>query len=298
MQTRFLTSMDTLAANLRPALQPYLDDPHFPAMLTAAQAETVKQTCGLDDDQLAGALLPLAAACALTPISHFNVGALVRGKSGHLYFGANIEFPGAPLQQTVHAEQCAITHAWLSGESGLTAIYVNHTPCGHCRQFMNELHDGASLPIHLPGRPLRNLADYLPDAFGPGDLGITHFLMDKQDHDYRLSHADSLTQAALKAARQSHAPYSQSHSGVALETVTGAIYSGRYAENAAFNPSMAPLQAALIMMNMSGCNFQEIHRVVLVETADTAVSQWDATRTLLNALGCQDINRLCCILTS
>ncbi len=66
---------------------------------------------------------------------------------------------------TVHAEQSAISHAWLSGEKALAAITVNYTPCGHCRQFMNELNSGLDLRIHLPGREAHALRDYLPDAF-------------------------------------------------------------------------------------------------------------------------------------
>ena len=34
----------------------------------------------------------------------------------------------------------------------LSAITVNYTPCGHCRQFMNELNSGLQLRINLPGR--------------------------------------------------------------------------------------------------------------------------------------------------
>lgn len=63
-----------------------------------------------------------------------------------------MEFLGATMQQTVHAEQSAISHAWLRGEKALRAITVNYTPCGHCRQFMNELNSGLELRINLPGR--------------------------------------------------------------------------------------------------------------------------------------------------
>ena len=111
MHPRFHTAFSALPATLQSALRPYLDVPDFPAMFTAEQAAAIRTGCGLDDDALAFALLPLAAACSLTPISHFHVGAIARGQSGNLYFGANMEFSGAPLQQTVHAEQCAVTHA-------------------------------------------------------------------------------------------------------------------------------------------------------------------------------------------
>lgn len=200
----------------------------FPAMLTAADVAQIKQATGLDDDALAFALLPLAAACSVTPISHFNVGAVARGISGNLYFGANMEFAGAPMQQTVHAEQSAVTHAWLRGETRLASITVNYTPCGHCRQFMNELTSGTALDIHLPDRDVATLGDYLPHSFGPKDLDITT-LADNYT-TVTLESNDSLALMALDACNQSHAPYSKSHSGVALETHNGKQFGGRYAE--------------------------------------------------------------------
>ncbi|EHQ6322882.1 cytidine deaminase, partial [Salmonella enterica] len=193
MHPRFQTAFAQLADNLQSALAPILADHHFPAMLTAEQVSTLKNTAGLDEDALAFALLPLAAACARTDLSHFNVGAIARGVSGNWYFGANMEFLGATMQQTVHAEQSAISHAWLRGEKGLAAVTVNYTPCGHCRQFMNELNSGLDLRIHLPGRAPHTLRDYLPDAFGPKDLEIKTLLMDEQDHGFTLT-GDTLTQ--------------------------------------------------------------------------------------------------------
>jgi cytidine deaminase len=61
------------------------------------------------------------------------------GASGRLYVGVNLEFPGLPLQHSVHAEQFLITLAAAKGERGLTRISVNAAPCGHCRQFIAEL---------------------------------------------------------------------------------------------------------------------------------------------------------------
>ncbi|CAI0885535.1 Cytidine deaminase [Serratia entomophila] len=292
MHPRFHTAFSELSATLQSAVLPYLDAPDFPAMFTAEQAEAIRQHSGLDDDALAFALLPLAAACSLTPISHFHVGAIARGQSGNLYFGANMEFSGAPMQQTVHAEQCAVTHAWLRGEAALASITVNYTPCGHCRQFMNELNSGAGLQIRLPGRAPATLADYLPDAFGPKDLDIATLLMDQVDHGYQLALTEPLAQAALAAANQSHAPYSNAHSGVALEAEDGTLYAGRYAENAAFNPSLPPLQAALILLNVSGGDCLKIRRAVLAEPQGAIFSQWDATRATLEALGCQNVSRI------
>lgn len=292
MHPRFQTAFAELPATLQSALLPYFDAPDFPAMLKAEQVDAIKQRCGLDDDALAFALLPLAAACSLAPISQFYVGAIARGQSGNLYFGANMEFSGAPMQQTIHAEQCAVTHAWLRGESALASITVNYTPCGHCRQFMNELNSGTTLKIRLPGREPATLGDYLPDAFGPKDLNIATLLMDRVDHGFQLTLTDELEMVALAAANQSHAPYSNAHSGVALEAEDGTIYSGRYAENAAFNPSLPPLQAALILMNVSGGDCQKVVRAVLAEPDSAILTQWDATRATLAALGCQNVSRI------
>ncbi|AGP43753.1 Cytidine deaminase [Serratia plymuthica] len=292
MHPRFHTAFGELSATLQSVLLPYFDAPDFPAMFRAEQVDAIKQRCGLDDDALAFALLPLAAACSLTPISHFHVGAIARGQSGNLYFGANMEFSGAPMQQTIHAEQCAVTHAWLRGEPGLVSITVNYTPCGHCRQFMNELNSGSGLQIRLPGREPATLGDYLPDSFGPKDLDIATLLMDRVDQGYQLTLSDELEKAALAAANQSHAPYSNAHSGVALEAEDGTIYAGRYAENAAFNPSLPPLQAALILLNVSGSDCQKIRRAVLAEPQTAILTQWDATRATLEALGCQDVSRI------
>lgn len=289
MHPRFQTAFAQLADNLQSALEPILADKYFPALLTGEQVSSLKSATGLDEDALAFALLPLAAACARTPLSNFNVGAIARGVSGTWYFGANMEFIGATMQQTVHAEQSAISHAWLSGEKALAAITVNYTPCGHCRQFMNELNSGTELLIQLPELAAMPLKTLLPHAFGPVDLGIETRLFDQVHHGYHFLATNAVVGKALEAANRSHAPYSHSHSGVALQDSRGRIYSGAYIENAAFNPGLPPLQAALIFMNMAGGDLHDIHRAVLVEGSNATLSQWESTSATLSALGCQDI---------
>lgn len=292
MHTRFIDAYAGLPATLQSALEPILRRDDFPAMLNAEQVSQITSQTGLDPAALAFALLPLAAACSIAPISNFYVGAVARGVSGNLYFGANMEFRGASMQQTVHAEQSAVTHAWMRGETRLESITVNYTPCGHCRQFMNELNSGTELEIHLPDRAVASLGEYLPYSFGPRDLAIETLLMDEVNHGYQHADSDPLVQQALAACNQSHAPYSQSHSGMALESRSGQIFSGRYAENAAFNPSLPPLQAALIVLNLSGEDCSHIRRAVLVERRDSLVSQRDATRATLAALGCSQLKQI------
>ena len=55
-----------------------------------------------------------------------------------------------------------------------------------------------------------------------------------------------LREAAAAAAQRSYAPYSGAAAGVALLFEDGRIAAGSYLESAAFNPSMPPMQAALI----------------------------------------------------
>ncbi|QRN36858.1 cytidine deaminase [Pectobacterium carotovorum] len=289
MHPRFENAFQQLPVSLQAAIGPLIDKPDFAAMLTADDVNAVCEASQLDADALAFALLPLAAACAQAPISNFQVGAIAQGLSGNFYFGANMEFSAVQLQQTVHAEQSAVSHAWIRNERGLRAVTVNYTPCGHCRQFMNELRNAASLRIQLPGRQPAVLSHYLPDSFGPVDLHIDTLLMDDVNHGATLQNVNALARRALDAANRSHAPYSKAISGIALETLSGNIYTGRYAENAAFNPSLPPLQVALNLMNLAGDDPCTIKHAAVVERRNAVVSHWAISQIMLAELGCTDI---------
>lgn len=292
MQKRFEHSYSALSPALQAAARPIFENDDFDGILTPEQIHTLKAHTALDDDALAIGLLPLAAAYAVVPISGFHVGAIARGVSGRWYFGANIEFAGMPLGQSIHAEQCAITHAWLSGETRLDTITVNYSPCGHCRQFMTELNSQRALKISLPGRAVLTLNDYLPDSFGPADLGVDVRLLDAEQHDYTIAEQHPLAEAVLAAVNKSHAPYSGAHSAVAIQTASGAIYAGPYAENAAYNPSLPPLQSAMLMMCLKGSADEKIVRAVLAESASPKISQFGTTQDVLRALGCVDVQKL------
>ena len=80
---------------------------YIPADALAHWSETGQ----LSHEQLMMLLLPVAASFARPPISQFKVGAVAKGLSGALYFGANIEFTGEALNQSVHGEQCAVNNA-------------------------------------------------------------------------------------------------------------------------------------------------------------------------------------------
>ena len=249
--------------------------------LPAAVVERIVGS-GVPLEQLMLSLIPRAKQFAIPAISNFFVGAVAHGVSGNLYFGANYEFPGQALSFTVHAEQAATMHAISFGETGIDLLAVSAAPCGYCRQFLNELTTASTLQIILPDTPTTQLTSLLPNAFGPTDLGITAALMSPQSHGMTLDSPDDLTNAALSAANTSYAPYSHSYAGVALKTSDGGIYAGGVAENAAFNPSMSPLEAAIVALTINGGKtYSDIVDAVLVEAAGSKACQIDATRDVL-----------------
>ena len=254
-------------------------------MIPAAEVAQFLRSSGMTIEQLMLALIPQAQQSAIPPISNFFVGAVSQGASGSLYFGANYEFVGQALSFTVHGEQAATANAIAHGETGMQMLAVSAAPCGYCRQFLYELTTASTLQILLPNTPAALLPTLIPDAFGPADLGVTAALMSPQSHGMTLSSSDPLVQAALKAANVSYAPYTSSYAGVALKTKDGGIFTGSVAENAAFNPSMSPLEAAVVSLVINGGkSYADIADAVLVEAANSKASQAAATRDVLGTI--------------
>ncbi len=287
MQSALAHAIDQLPPALRSELLAWHQQ-HSLAVLPAELMQRLQQVSGLELPQLTLTLLPLAAAFSYATISHFHVGAIVWGGSGNFYLGANMEFSRQSLSQTIHAEQCAINHAWLHNETSLLGITINASPCGHCRQFMNETNSAQTLSIYLPTSE-HSLPQLLPAAFGPRDLGVLDGLLQPQQHPLPHQLTDRLLLAAAEAATQSYAPYSHSYAGVALQTQDGTLFCGRYAENAAFNPSLPPLQSALIMLRMAGHAPEDIQAAALVESQQGQISHLAATQALLDAYGVQQV---------
>ena len=122
-------------------------------------------------------LARLALQRAYTPYSHFPVAAVVRGQSGRLYAGCNVENAAYPLGCC--AETAAIAAMVMAGETRLIEVMVLGpgeqliTPCGGCRQRLWEF-AAPDTPVHLCGpegiRRTVTLGDLLPLAFGPEQL--------------------------------------------------------------------------------------------------------------------------------
>lgn len=119
-----------------------------------------------------------------SPYSHYKVGAAALDTKGAIHTGQNIEV--ASYSETGHAEEQSMKNAISDGavkkigRKFVRAIAVSHegdsSPCGHCRQIMQEFTDNNALIVIADSdgkiRRITSLRIILPDAFGPGDLGI------------------------------------------------------------------------------------------------------------------------------
>lgn len=110
---------------------------------------------------------------AYAPYSNFKVGAAIRGRSGTIYQGCNVENVAYP--EGTCAEAGAIAAMVAAGETELIAVCVIGSsasptpPCGGCRQKLAEFGkpDTPVLLATLDGKTLETtIGDLLPGAFG------------------------------------------------------------------------------------------------------------------------------------
>jgi len=110
--------------------------------------------------------------------SKFRVGAAVLAEDGKTFFaGCNVE--NASYGLTMCAERNAIFQAVAQGIRKLKAVVIvtptdqATPPCGACRQVINEFGPDAEVFVFGSGSVAQQwkLADLLPEAFGPDNLG-------------------------------------------------------------------------------------------------------------------------------
>ncbi|MEP9360312.1 cytidine deaminase [Sphingomonas sp. KR3-1] len=130
-----------------------------------------------------------AAKNAYAPYSNFAVGAAVLLTDGTVVTGANFE--NASYGLSLCAETVALARTSSEGRLkdvvaiGVIGGRMGHadtapvSPCGRCRQVINEAAQlsGRDLPVYCGGATGDAIAEYrlselLPAAFGPKDLGM------------------------------------------------------------------------------------------------------------------------------
>ncbi len=131
----------------------------------------------MNNDEQDRELLSLAHEArrrAYAPYSHYQVGAALRTRSGRVFSGCNVENAVYPL--CTCAERTAVVKAVSEGEQDIESIAVvtqnGGPPCGSCRQILHEFNPHLRVLLSDTEGHVRelDLADLLPDAFGPAHL--------------------------------------------------------------------------------------------------------------------------------
>ncbi|XP_020974694.1 cytidine deaminase 1 isoform X2 [Arachis ipaensis] len=230
---------------------------------------------------------------ARPPISNFRVAAVGLGSSGRIYVGVNLEFPGLPLHHSVHAEQFLVTNLLLNGETSLTSFAVSAAPCGHCRQFLQELRDSENIQILIisdNNDQFTPLSDFLPHRFGPLDLFPegSPFLLEPRNNGLKLT-------ARTRMNRDDEDENLRSNNGVVCNG-HGTVVDDEKLKIAALeaaNASHAPLVA---FVAGGGGGYDEIVGAVLVEKEGAPVRQEETARLLMRSISatCSFQALLCC----
>ena len=238
---------DVAALVERPASEPLGGS----TVTAAAAAELIARHELASSVELALLALPVAGAMARPPISGYRVAAIgIEAASGDLVLGANLEFPGAELTSTVHAEGFVALRARRRGQALATLAVREARPCAFCRQTLAEsaAADGLAI-VDALGHTLA-LHDLYPAPFQPRALGIAGDTPGREAWPglafVALEPPAAIAMALLEAGSSAHAPYSGAPSAVALRTADGRIAAAGCVESVAFNPSITALQAALV----------------------------------------------------
>jgi cytidine deaminase len=241
-------------------------------------------------DVLDAAILGLVAAAALArpPISSYRVGVVgIGAASGDLYLGGNLEFPGAAITHTVHAEGVAALLARARGDELAVLASTQTRPCAHCRQVLAEFAGGLDLRLIDPfGHDIR-LEDVFPWPFAPGDLGQAGAVPSGGEAPVLADPSSVPTDVAAvlaSAGRRAHAPYSGSRSAIVLRLGDGSLVGGACLESVAFNPTIGPLQDALVGLVAAGRQYGEIAEAWLAVVPGAGVNHEAPTRDLLGAV--------------
>jgi cytidine deaminase len=232
-------------------------------------------------EDLLRALVEVARPRARAPISGFLVGAAGLNAGGEIFLGVNLEYRQGSFSQTVHAEQFLISWSRACSPAPLAALAVSAPPCGHCRQFMREFDHAGSLRLLIGDEEAVTAGSLLPRAFTPKDLGVDEPFFGPT---LQLDAAADLEQAARQAALASYTPYSRMKAGIAVRARDGRVLAGSSLENAAYNPTLPPFQAALVACHAHGVAPEDLESVVLCQ-GRSRIDYADQARLLSLALG-------------
>lgn len=238
------------------------------SILTAGEAAILQESFGLGSvEELMLLALAPARGIARPPISNFFVGAVgLERETGNLILGGNVEFPGTHLGFTIHGEGFVFTRAASRGTTIETIAIGEAHPCAHCRQYISEFATSRELTLIDPLGHRLTMADLYPWPFDPDYLGERGAVAGAYDATLELADNDwpgAIADRLLDAGRRAHAPYSKCPGALVLALNDGQLVTGFSIESVAFNPTMGPLQAAMINLIAHGYETADIAEAAL-----------------------------------
>lgn len=229
--------------------------------------------------------VPAARQIARPPISEFFVGAVgLERETGNLILGGNVEFPGTHLGFTIHGEGFVLTRAASRGTT-IQALAIGEAhPCAHCRQYLSEFAASRDMVLIDPLGHRLTMAELYPWPFDPGYLGETGYVPGSVTPLALGPHAlpTAIADRLAAAGRRAHAPYSGCPGAVVLALGDGQMVAGFSIESVAYNPTMGPMQAAMIDLIAHG---YEAADIVAAALATRLAGDVDYSRSVTELLG-------------
>ena len=257
------------------------------SVLLAAEVREIVADFGLaSPEELMLLILPTAQTLASPPISSFFVGSVgLEAQTGNLVLGGNVEFPQTHLGFTLHGEGFVFTRAFSRGTAIAKIAIGEAHPCAHCRQYLSEFAATKDLRLIDPLGHDLTMAQLYPWPFDPAYLGEPGARPETMPWpDLSLSTAHPAAEKLLATGRRAHTPYSKSPSAIVLTLRDGATVCGASIESVAFNPTIGPLQAAIVDLLAHGYNYDDIESAVLGTVRGGPVDYAKSVTELLGAI--------------
>ena len=249
-------------------------------VLVAKKAAKLMSDYKVEKKHFNAYLVDIAKDYSVAPISNFYVGAVVESEVGDYYLGANYEFEDSFLNQSIHAEQSALVNAYFNNVSKIRSISVNYLPCGHCRQFLEEVRKTDDFMVSVTDQIEMPLDKLLPHAIGPEALGVNVKFFDRKRDLSSITAAANLEDIARSVAEHnSYTPYTKLEAAAVIKTTAGGVVWGVAIENMAFNPSLTPMHCALSQLRFFRPN--EISEVIIFQKKHPLINIVDTAKILI-----------------
>ncbi|KAL7716066.1 Cytidine deaminase [Entamoeba marina] len=234
-------------------------------------------------------LTKIASSYAFCKPSGFPVGgACYCSESKTAYIGFNMEASKHWIGYSVHGEQCTFNNALIHGETKIDLLVISYTPCGHCRQFINQFEFRNDLIIHIITLEKSfHIHDLLPYDFNPNDLpsisfpDVNSFHIVQEDGD----EADSnLVDIVIDSAKKSHLDNLINYCAVGL-VVDDEVIVGNFIENCAHNPSFHPINGAISQLALRGKRVEQATNMITVQHKDSPFYMDETSLGIAKAYG-------------